>query len=163
MWTKTRKILQDRLSNSLKRRVNFVCNTNKTNKNRSKDWYTENIFFQIKVDKETWFSTDYLDLIFPIHNRINHKIANYNDDIFFKEGEYYSIFNVIHHYITDYSIDDCLNNPNHLYFMFAIMDRRVGKKRVREIYNNINSYPIWLRRFIKLRAEAENLNKIPEA
>ena len=48
----------------------------------------------------------------------------------------------------------CSENP--IVRMFAVLDRRIGKRTLAKIHNTINEQPEWLRQFYVLRLEAEN-------
>lgn len=53
------------------------------------------------------------------------------------------------------SIGDSLKSENPVTRMFAIMDRRVGKRKLEELKNTVLSEPEWLQEFYWLRMEAE--------
>ena len=42
--------------------------------------------------------------------------------------------------------------------MFAVLDRRVGKRTISKMKNIIDEQPEWLRQFYKLRIDAETNN-----
>lgn len=50
-------------------------------------------------------------------------------------------------------IEDALRSENHLVKIFAIMDRRVGKRTLRKLAESeeYKGYPEWVRQFYKLR------------
>lgn len=54
-------------------------------------------------------------------------------------------------------IGSSLHSENPLERMFAVMDRRIGKRRLRFIKEELEKQPEWLRIFYELRLEAENL------
>lgn len=55
MWSRTRKLMEDRLANCLKKRVSYTYDVFETN--HCKYWTTMYVF-NIKVDKEKWFCTN---------------------------------------------------------------------------------------------------------
>lgn len=55
------------------------------------------------------------------------------------------------------SIQNTLLSENPLERMFAILDYRVGKRTLLTLANTVESQPIWLQFFYKLRSEAENV------
>lgn len=59
------------------------------------------------------------------------------------------------------SIEDSLNSENAIVRMFAILDRRVGKRRLTKLVERISDEPKWLQRFYMIRFEAEGII-IPE-
>lgn len=56
-------------------------------------------------------------------------------------------------------IEDALSSENCLIQIFAILDRRTGKRTLLRIKESeaVQSYPEWVRQFYQLRFEAENL------
>ena len=53
-------------------------------------------------------------------------------------------------------IGDSLRSENPLERMFAVMDRRVGRRTLRFIKQELEKQPAWLQIFYELRLEAEN-------
>lgn len=49
-----------------------------------------------------------------------------------------------------------LHSENPLIKMFAVLDRRTGKRALQKIKENTKNEPQWLREIYKLRTEAEN-------
>lgn len=41
--------------------------------------------------------------------------------------------------------------------MLAIMDRRIGKRSIKKLLDNIENEPLWIKKYIYLRAGAEGL------
>lgn len=54
-------------------------------------------------------------------------------------------------------IADSLNSPNPIQRMFAIVDRRVGKRTLQRMAMNVNDQPEWLRTLYLARMAAENI------
>lgn len=60
------------------------------------------------------------------------------------------------------SIDDSLNGKNGLVKLFAVLDRRVGKRRLKKLWDGQwDREPAWLLPFLCLRLEAEGI-MVPE-
>ena len=57
-------------------------------------------------------------------------------------------------------IQTALISDNYLLRIFAYMDRRVGKRTLSKIQNDINSLPEWVAQFYHIRCEAEDLQPI---
>ena len=57
------------------------------------------------------------------------------------------------------SIQQSINSENPLERMFAILDRRIGKRTLITLKNSINEQPMWLQTFYKLRFLAEGINQ----
>lgn len=55
------------------------------------------------------------------------------------------------------SIDMSLVSSNPIVRMFAILDKRVGKRKLISISNTMESELVWLRTFFCLRCDAENI------
>ena len=53
---------------------------------------------------------------------------------------------------------DSIESDNPIVRMFAILDRRIGKRSLKEIKNKIGEQPEWLRFFYLLRIEAERVD-----
>lgn len=73
---------------------------------------------------------------------------------------FYDAIKRVHEYLNCVSIEECLSGEDYFLYLLAILDRRVGKRRIRRIYENIDKEPEWIQKFIILRAEAEKM--IPE-
>ena len=58
-------------------------------------------------------------------------------------------------------IDVSLADENPIVRMFAILDRRVGKRKLREIADTALDQPEWLRKFYRLRLDAEGIGHHP--
>ncbi len=55
------------------------------------------------------------------------------------------------------SIEQSLESQNALVRMFAVMDRRVGKRRLKALAETWKHEPEWIRLFLDLRLEAEKI------
>ena len=66
----------------------------------------------------------------------------------------------MHLYLNVYSIEECLTWENPLVYLFAILDRRVGKRTLIKINREKENKPQWLWRFLELRLEAENIESV---
>lgn len=54
-------------------------------------------------------------------------------------------------------IQACINSEYPIVRMFAVLDRRVGKRTLREMKSTLQNQPEWLRKIYKLRFNAENI------
>ena len=62
--------------------------------------------------------------------------------------------------LADYrslQICDALKSENPLVRMFAVLDRRIGKRTLVELHKTIEEQPEWLRQFYLLRLHSENI------
>lgn len=172
MWSKTKKSLDDRLADSLKKRVRYGCEVYRTNRLK---WWTETPVFYIHVDGEMWFATNpmYYHDEWNTHWELMDQCADDMDywEKFFltyteakimgfrKYGriDMDELMKHIHYFLNKLSIDEALNGDDYMYLILAIMDRRVGKRRVKALADNIGGYPEWIQKWIKLRAQAEGV------
>ncbi|MBR3909189.1 MAG: hypothetical protein IKJ50_05685, partial [Clostridia bacterium] len=52
-------------------------------------------------------------------------------------------------------IKENIASDNPLIRMFAVLDRRLGKRRLQKLKTEISKQPLWLRQFYELRISAE--------
>lgn len=60
-------------------------------------------------------------------------------------------------------IADSLQSDNYLLRVFAYMDRRVGKRTLVKIKDDVKKLPGWVKQFYQIRCEAEGLCSLCEA
>lgn len=58
---------------------------------------------------------------------------------------------------NNHSIAENLNSKNPIVRMFAILDRRVGKRQLLKLVGRIDEEPKWLQQFYIIRMEAEQI------
>ena len=75
------------------------------------------------------------------------KRTEYTDDEFCEALEAY----------RNKDIQQSINSTNPLVRMFAVLDRRIGKRTLIKLYNTIEEQPEWLRQFYLLRLHSENI------
>ena len=71
----------------------------------------------------------------------------------FDQRDFYSAFREF----ETQSVEDSLNSENAIVRMFAILDRRVGKRRLIKLAERLPDEPEWLQRFYLIRFEAEEI------
>ncbi|HBR30771.1 MAG: hypothetical protein PHD46_00055 [Eubacteriales bacterium] len=71
----------------------------------------------------------------------------------------YSFYNAFHVYFNS-SIDSSLISADPVVRLFAIMDKRVGKRRLHQLLADMDSQPEWLQIFYRLRLESDGIIKI---
>ena len=69
----------------------------------------------------------------------------------------HSFYNAFYYYHNN-SIDKSLVSPDATVRLFAILDRRIGKRRLHKILTEVEKQPEWLQVFFKLRLEAEGIS-----
>lgn len=66
------------------------------------------------------------------------------------------LYKAAHDYLNQ-SIERSLTDENALVRMFAVLDRRVGKRRLKQLADRINEEPEWLRQFYLIRLQTEGI------
>lgn len=172
MWSKTKQILMDRMADSLKKRVRYNFEVYTTNKCR---WWSETSVFYIYVDGRLWFATNNCDYLLKeaeyLHENVDkslpyheyweaHTKARSAASAYASEYGFMDVDNImlyIHKYLNVYSVRECLDSGNYILKMLAVLDRRIGKRTVKQLADNISDEPEWFRKFILLRAESEGI------
>ncbi len=161
MWSKTRQILKERLANSLKGRVDYHYDVYRTNKCRStkQHWRwncSEMHVLSIIVDGEAWLCTN------PQFYLLKDRNGKTEEDVIRETGFVGNIWGLdapyyIHYYLNVLSADESLTNDNYFIRLLAVLDGRIGKRRLRPLLDNIDNEPEWFRKWIRLRCEAEGV------
>ncbi len=162
-WSGMRKYLeQDMLADALKGRVRYgctayvgmdgcrifeVCIDGKQVKRFS--WETVNTFFinaGLKSNSEPFGTEEYWSEFWELLSKIPMtERSEYTDDEFCTALERY----------RNQSIELSIQSSDPIVRMFAILDRRLGKRTLLKLKDNIDGQPEWLRQFYTLRIEAE--------
>jgi hypothetical protein len=164
-WSGMRKYLEkDMLAATLQGRIRYNCTRYvgmdgshifeiyiDDKKIKQFSWETVNSYFiknGLKENNNPWGIQEYwadcwslLDAI-PMNER-----SEYTDDEFCDALEIY----------RNQQIEDSLYSENPLVRMFAILDRRVGKRTLINQKSMIEAQPTWLQHFYNIRIEAEEL------
>ena len=155
MWSKTRKRLNNLLAGSLKGRLVYNHEVYTTNKYK---YNSEMHVFYIYLDKQIIFATNPLG-----EEKYSGEISNMLKEVD-KNEEFilYKALEKLHYsalskYIYTISIDEALTSENYIYHIFAIFDRRLGKRRLIEIVKNVDTEPEWFRKYVIIRAKAEGM------
>ena len=133
-WSAMRKILeQENICDSLKGRVQYF----QTRYPKAHDHHGR---IAVRLDKKEIFKAHYFD-------------TAHNPDI--RNGHWYdaSFYGAFYEYQNN-NIDKSLESSDPLIRLFAIMDRRVGKRRLEKLQQEVEKQPEWLQIFYKLRLEA---------
>lgn len=178
-WSGVRKTLEkDLLCDALKGRVQYFI----TKYNNAHD---ESSRVAIRVDgvevlkgNEFIYYAKYLPLENEIKKEMNIPKRYWNGDVFENDEENKKVEKIIEQTMLENgdcdvwqftdalreykisNIQDSLVSANPIVRMLAIMDRRVGKRTLYKMKNEINNQPEWLQFFYKLRLEVENITKI---
>lgn len=157
-WSGMRKYLEtEMITDSLKGRIRYNCTTyvgmdgfkvfeifvdGKMIKRFSLE--TVNSYF-IKNNYKKESNSEYWDEFWnlmdsiPIENR-----TEYTDGEFCEALKNY----------RNNDIQDSIRSKNPIEVMFAILDRRIGKKTLKDIESNSDNYPEWLNYFYELRLKS---------
>lgn len=164
-WSGMRKYLeQEMLADSLKGRIRYNCTTYVGMDNchvfeiyidekifKRFSWETVNTYFisngytQINNPygiNEYWAEFHSLLNKYPLSER-----TEYTDEEFCDALEKY----------RNNDIRDCLNSENPIIRMFAVLDRRVGKRTLAILKNEMNSQPQWLQQIYDLRFSTDGI------
>lgn len=163
-WSGMRKYLEeDMLADSLKNRVRYSCT-----KFVGMDGGG---LFRIYVDKKPVKDFSLETLAKYSYNLYDGKkpidLSNYwqyweyeedntppNDRVEFEDAEF---ADALYQYRSN-DIFDSLYDENPIVRMFAVLDRRVGKRTLFSLKEEVSEQPEWLAFFYKLRLEAENIH-----
>ena len=165
MWSKTRQVLKSRLAENLKGCVSYHYDVYRTKGCKEKrDWWTEMHVLSIIVDGEAWFCTNpqfYRQYLRDGVCRFGEKSDN---DIIRETGLVAGgfwetrVMGYIHEYLNELSIDQAVTHDNYFIRLLAVLDARLGKRKVKALVDNIENEPEWFRKWILLR-NGENSNK----
>lgn len=174
-WSGLRKTLEeDYLCDALKGRVQYFC----THYHGAPDNYgrfcvrvdgneyvmanpynegkVDRVAYRIKAERDIpsreWNGKAFL------HDEENRAAEDEAARIMANEGVYetWVIFDAISAYLSA-PIAESLASPDPLVRMFAVLDRRVGKRTLKKLSETIHDQPEWLRFFYQLRLSAEKL------
>lgn len=59
-------------------------------------------------------------------------------------------------------VASALNSDNYILRVFAYMDRRVGKRTLIKIKDEVEALPEWVKQFYRLRCEADGVADLSE-
>lgn len=111
---------------------------------------------QIKGDENTpnrkWTGKEMLN------DEVNRSVERRVDQILINKGNIDTyLFTEALDFYMHHTIEASLDSPDELVRMFAIMDRRVGKRRLEKLRVDVSAQPDWLQYFYILRMEAEGI------
>ena len=156
-WSKMRKILeQENICESLKGRVQYF-QTSYGSGSQTR--------IAIRVDKKEVLKSSYYPFwrgvvdIATTERAMTGK-TDYNSAVnkMRNQGQDDSFFHSFYQY-QNQSIDKSLTDENPFVRLFAIMDRRVGKRTLQKLVHETEKQPAWLQPFYRLRLEADGVLK----
>lgn len=148
MWSRTKQALESRLPEDLKGRVEYGYAV-------YRNGGTECQAMFIIVDGETWFSTNpwfwrevhYLDDYEVETNRVIYNTGHVGNSW----GE---AMKYVHQFLNVLSIEEAISSDNYFIRMLALLDSRLGKRRIRKLAERIDEEPEWFRKWIMLRLKS---------
>lgn len=154
-WSGMRKYLeQEMLAESLKGRIQYSC-TSYPNMDGKK-------IFEIRIDGKTFKHFSWETVAFKDKNLNQQEAWN----IFWKEKDSVPVEDKTEFDDEDFCnalkiyrelpIEDSIVHSNPIVRMFAVLDRRIGKRTVAKLSENAENQPEWLRELYLLRINAEN-------
>ena len=162
-WSGMRKYLeQEMIANSLRGRVRYSCTTfvgmdgcgifeiivdNKTVKQFSMETVASDLFNESQpIDVNKYWEAFWKE-------KEETQIENRNEFGDMEFAEALCIYRKL-------NINESIISPNPIVRMFAVLDRRVGKRTLEKIKHDIQNQPKWLRYFYRLRLDSENIKGI---
>ena len=164
-WSAMRKVLeQENICDSLKGRVQYFAT-------RYRESHDQEGRVAIRLDGKEVFKSDFYDWSIKrnqtwseINDTEGRKTSYYESGEHMELGalvkggfDQFAFYNAFHAY-NNGSIDDSLASPNPVIRLFAIFDKRVGKRRLQKILSEVGNQPEWLRYFYQLRLEADGIS-----
>lgn len=163
-WSAMRKILeQEYICNSLKGRIQYFAT-------RYRKSHDQEGRIAVRLDGKEIFKSCYFDWDIKRYeawkeiNDINGRKTSYSESgeqmelgALNKGGfDQFCFYNAFHIYFNG-SIDSSLISQDPVVRLFAIMDKRVGKRRLHQSLAGIDSQPEWLQMFYRLRLESDGI------
>lgn len=158
-WSGMRKYLEkEMLADSLKGRIRFGC----TRYIGMDGWK----IFEVCIDNKQVKRFSYETLFAYLRKEVYKKeIITWSDLLDYIENNPVNTRCVYVHWeftdaLAEYRNQDIkfsLNSDNPIVRMFAILDRRVGKRTLKKLKDTLDKQPEWLKQFYALRFEAESL------
>ena len=157
-WSNLRKVLeQDRLAPALRGRVQYFMT-------RYHDAHDEFGRFCIRVDDHEVLNAYYYSDYVPYQTEDGVKgHRRMSQSECWEKGLFYVGEGVaaLDTYLDVLSLDEALISDNPLIRLFAVLDRRVGKRRLPALAAAMETEPEWLQFFYRLRLEAEGYDLRP--
>ena len=151
MWSKTKQVLESRLAESLKGRISYHYDVYRTNKSKGKPWWggTEMHVLSILVDGTPWFCSNPMFFCeYPGTSAA--EIIRETGLVACEFGRPATEY--IHQYLNVLSIEEAIAHENYFIRLLAVLDARLGKRRIKDLVDNIDHEPEWFRKWIMLRA-----------
>lgn len=178
-WSKTKSTLESFICDKLKGRVKLYATVyRKSHDGPSRVWITcdkkeilsasdvayglkhNNLFKEIIVEEQLNGIPNYPDWKVMFYSKERKALVNASDkaeEMMINQGvfESYHLYGSFMKY-NNLSIDEAINSENMIIRVFAMFDRRIGKRRLQEINFAKNTHPLVIK-FYKIRCDAEGI------
>lgn len=150
MWSKTKQTLESRLPEDLKDRVKYVYTVHRNGG-------TEIQTMSITVDDEVWFHTDprfWAELYHNTPDDVRYKDGTDLDIIKrtgYVDNSWGAAMKYVHQFLNVLSIDEAIASENYFIRLLALLDSRLGKRRIRKLAEHVDEEPEWFQKWILLR------------
>lgn len=165
-WSSMRKQLeQENICEALKGRIQYFAT-------RYRESHDQEGRVAIRLDGQEVFKSCYFDWCktreqviadLPELKKTSNTYWEYWDKIHletenrgsFDQFAFYDAF----HFYQNHSIEDCLTSESAIVRLFAIFDKRTGKRRLQKLLPEVENQPDWLKFFYGLRMDAEGITE----
>ncbi len=148
MWSRTKQALESRLAEGLKGRVAY----NYAVYRMDGKCPTECQVLSILVDGESWFHTNQRFWIEKYKTRPEPEDIDIIRETGLVENYWGGVMKYVHQYLNVLSIEEAIAHENYFIRLLAVLDARLGKRKIRELAANVANEPEWFRKWIMLRA-----------
>ena len=148
MWSKTKQALESRLAEGLKGRVAYNYAVHRMDGKCP----TECQVLSILVDGESWFHTNQRFWIEKYKTRPEPEDIDIIRETGLVENYWGGVMEHVHQYLNVLSIEEAIAHENYFIRLLAVLDARLGKRKIRELAANVANEPEWFRKWILLRA-----------
>lgn len=145
-WSNMRKVLEtDRLCPALRGRVTYFMTC-------YHDAHDDEGRFCIRVDGREYLNSHQWN---HYDSAGNYRTPAQHD----RDGSFCQCqaLKAIYIYLDELTIDEALASDSALIRLLAVLDRRVGKRRMPQLAEDMRGEPEWLQFFYRLRLEAEGI------
>ena len=140
MWSKTKQVLESRLSDDLKGRVVYGYSV-------YRNGGSECQVMSIVVDGETWFWPE----LYKTHSYDKSAEMDVIKRTGYVGNSWGEAMRYVHEFVNILSIDEAIASDNYFIRLLALLDYRLGKRRIRKMAAHVEDEPEWFRKWIMLR------------
>ncbi len=149
-WSKMKKILEDNMADSLKGRVRYFAT-------RYRKSHDSEGCAGIYIDNNELVRSSYFEwceqFFLARKNNCEHPMLEATNNKGFDQFSFYEAFYIY----SNTNIRECLEHENALVRIFAVFDKRTGKRTLLKIAENLCIEPEWVQKCFKAKLEAENI------